>query len=151
MTLRKEKPFTKFTVIDYITFYARLNASTTKIPRFWDNEIREILTKLMWLSRDLALLNFGSIQNGWCQKLEDENRLPSATNPYVDKDINHGDDHHASDDAARSHSEPKYPDHSHSEPNLVEPQASTSDAARSGPNDWDGYRIPKRKKTAQRT
>ena len=105
----------------------------------------------MWLSRDLALLNLGSIQNGWCQKLEDENRLPLATNPYVDEDINHGDDHHASDDAARGHSEPKYPDRSHSEPNPVEPQASSSDAARSGPNDWDGYRIPKRKKTAQRT
>ena len=41
--------------------------------------------------------------------LEDENRSPSATNPYVDDVINNGDDHFASDDAARGRSEPTSP------------------------------------------
>ena len=80
-----------------------------------------------------------------------EYRSPSATNSYADEDINHGDDHHASDDATRGCSELSSPNRSHSEPIPVEPQASTSDAADSSPKDWDGYRIPKTKKTAQHT
>ena len=50
-----------------------------------------------------------------------------------------------------SRSELSSPNRGQSELNPVEPQASTSDADRWGPKDWDGYSIPKTKKTAQHT